>query len=68
HLHVKMEVGQLEEWIKAYQTSPSFQRIWHDDKTLLHSVAPGYRFFKDEQGLLYFQDADYQPRLCVPEA
>ena len=26
------------------------------------------RFVKDEKGLLYFIDPDYQPRLCVPKS
>ncbi|GJF00591.1 polyprotein [Phanerochaete sordida] len=29
---------------------------------------PAQRFFKDQDGLLFFRDADFQPRLCVPKS
>ena len=34
----------------------------------MENWTPGHRFFRDLNGLLFFRDADYQPRLCVPVA
>jgi hypothetical protein len=56
-----------EKWVKAYSESRSFRQAWGDPRSSKDTWVPGYRFVKDENGLLYFRDADYQPRLCVPE-
>jgi hypothetical protein len=66
-LHTHMDVQLKEDWVKAYEKSDSFKQAWEDPRSSRDAWTPGYRFVRDESGLLYFRDADYQPRLCVPE-
>jgi len=44
-----------------------FGKIWSDEKWLAVNWNGNRRFLKDEQGLLFFLDSNYQPRLCVPK-
>lgn len=67
-LNTHMDSQLLQEWVEAYSKSRSFQQAYEDLRSSRESWTPGYRFVKDNTGLLYFRDADYQPRLCVPEA
>jgi hypothetical protein len=66
-LHTHMDPQLRQEWVKSYETSRSFRQAWEDPRSSKGTWVPGYRFVQDESGLLYFRDADYQPRLCVPE-
>ena len=63
---VHLEEGVTQEWIKGYSEDPHLSKIWNDPKSTVENWVPGHRFFKDKNGLLFFRDADYQPRLCVP--
>ena len=63
---VHLEEGTTRDWIKGYAEDPHLAKIWQDPKSDVENWVPGHRFFKDEKGLLFFRDADYQPRLCVP--
>lgn len=53
-------------FVEAYQKDVAFKGQW--DKVTLSSDPwhPAQRYRKDEHGLLYFRDADFVPRLCVP--
>ena len=68
NLHVAINDLVLEEWIQGYKEDQAFRSVW-EIKT---EEGPGFdinrRFVKDEKGLLYFIDPDYQPRLCVPKS
>jgi hypothetical protein len=66
-LHTHMDPQLQQEWVNSYETSRSFKQAWEDPRSSRETWVPGYRFVRDESGLLYFRDADYQPRLCVPE-
>ena len=69
NIHVRFGEDTLKQWIAGYQVSLTMKRIYSDPQTQIDAEwAPGYRYMKDENGLLYFQDADYHPRLCVPES
>ena len=63
---VHLEEKTTQEWIKGYAEDPHLARIWMDPNSAVDNWVPGHRFFKNENGLLFFRDADYQPRLCVP--
>ena len=63
-IHMASDVRQ--EWVEAYQEDPHLVKIWKDPKLLVENWTPGHRFFKDSDSLLFFRDADYQLRLCVP--
>jgi len=41
-------------------------KIWNDLKMAGDQWVPGHCFFKTEDGLMFFRDTDYQPRLCIP--
>ena len=63
---VHLDEETIQEWIKGYAEDPHLAKIWNDPKTAVENWVPGHRFFRDDKGLLFFRDADYQPRLCVP--
>ncbi|KIM34574.1 hypothetical protein M413DRAFT_80256, partial [Hebeloma cylindrosporum] len=67
HLHTHMSDDLLEDWVQSYKDSNSFRAAWNDERSSEEAWVQGYRFVKDQDGLLYFRDADYCPRLCVPE-
>lgn len=67
NIHITMEQEFREEFIADYQTDPGFASLWNSEDSARNKWVPGRRFFKNEEGLLLFSDADYQPRLCVPE-
>ena len=66
NIFVHLDEKMIQEWVKNYAEDPHLAKIWNDPKAAADNWVPGYRFFKDEKGLLFFRDADYQPRLCVP--
>ncbi|GJF00952.1 polyprotein [Phanerochaete sordida] len=63
-VHMKEEVKQA--FRDAYQADPAFASKWSEGDERGNSWYQGKRYFKDADGLLYFKDADFQPRLCVP--
>ncbi|KZP21006.1 hypothetical protein FIBSPDRAFT_688524, partial [Athelia psychrophila] len=66
HIHLEPEV--TKEFLEGYQKDESFKRKWKDTEFPQTKWDPGNRFYKDKDGLLFFRDADYQPRLCVPKS
>lgn len=69
HVQVHIEPEYLERIVSGYIIDAEFKRIYKDlDKGKnVASWDSGQRFYKDDQGLLFFRDANYQPRLCIPE-
>ena len=67
YIHTQMSDDIRQRWIQGYKDDPSFRSVWEDKRSEVGSWEPGFRFFKDLDGLLYFRDADYHPRLCVPK-
>ena len=57
-----------QKWIQGYKDDPSFCSVWDNKRSEVGAWEPGFQFFKDLDGLLYFHDTDYHPRLCVPKA
>jgi hypothetical protein len=68
HLTVKMDGDILRAWIEAYQTDGSLKSRWSAKDADPEHWRPGRRYVRDHDGLLYFLDADFTPRLCVPSA
>lgn len=68
NLNIGMDAAYKKEFVADYQRDPWLKRIWNDKDIAEGRWKPGQRFFKNEEGLLFFRDADYQPRLCVPQA
>ncbi|KAL1684843.1 hypothetical protein GGG16DRAFT_25526, partial [Schizophyllum commune] len=65
---VHLNPERIEEFIAGYRDDPHFKTKYEEAQELEGDWTPGRRFFRDEVGLLYFLDADYLPRLCVPKA
>ena len=65
NIFIHLEEEMIQEWVKNYAKDLHLAKIWNDPKAAADNWVPGYRFFKDEKGLIFFRDADYQPRLCV---
>ncbi|KZV78667.1 hypothetical protein EXIGLDRAFT_633481, partial [Exidia glandulosa HHB12029] len=65
-IHISMAPELRKQWVNGYAEDPAFK-----DKGKLGdgtSWYTGNRFFKDDFGLLFFRDADFQARLCVPRS
>ncbi|KAJ7224236.1 hypothetical protein GGX14DRAFT_387001 [Mycena pura] len=62
-----MDKSFMEEWRAAYDRDPNLRNRWNDPDIVKGHWSPGQRFFRNEEGMLFFRDADYQPRLCVPK-
>ncbi|KAF7365343.1 Retrovirus-related Pol polyprotein from transposon opus [Mycena venus] len=67
NIHIGMDDAYRKSWVEAYQKDNEFKRLWADPDVAKGRWKPGQRFFRSDGDLLFFRDADYQPRLCVPE-
>jgi len=68
NIHIAIDDSFLEEWSQGYNEDQAFHSI-HESLAKNSSDSNVNRcFVKDERGLLYFIDPDYQPRLCVPKS
>ena len=67
NLQVAIDPEFLTEWVEDYQSDLAFRKIWADKNREAGYWNGNGRFLKDERGLLFFLDGDYQPRLCVPK-
>ena len=68
NLHVAIDKSFIQDWVKGYKADQAFASIWADEKREAENWKANGWFIKDERGLLYFLDPDYQPRLCVPKS
>ncbi|KAI5895910.1 uncharacterized protein SCHCODRAFT_02480477, partial [Schizophyllum commune H4-8] len=64
--HIEEDLAQ--RFRQGYQEEAYWARRYEEADTLSASWTPGRRYYKSEDGLLFFLDADYLPRLCVPDA
>lgn len=67
-IHIQMDKDWISKFVDGYKKDASFRDRWDNKEGTAESWYPGARFFKDSDGLLYFKDADFQARLCVPNA
>ena len=68
NLHVAVSDLFLEDWIQGYQTDPAFHSVLTNMVKDSINDKTNKRFMKDEKGLIYFIDPEYQPQLCVPRS
>lgn len=68
HLLISLSEQLINEFAEAYQEDPSFRSKYADEVPNPHSVVTPSHFRKDPNGLLYFIDTDWNPKLCVPWA
>jgi hypothetical protein len=68
-LQVGMNQETLRAWIEDYGKDADFKKRWKvTTKDGLGADYAGSQFAKDSRGLLFFFDADFAPKLCVPLA
>ena len=65
-VHLSMSEEAKDEWRKSYREDPMFRSMAEDVKQSRDNPAPGRRFFVDQDGMIFFNSENYQPRLCVP--
>jgi hypothetical protein len=68
NIHVGMEKSYKESWVKVCKKDAEFKKIWKRIAVAKDEWKPGERLFRSDEGLRFFRDADYQPRLCVPHS
>jgi hypothetical protein len=68
NIHVAIEEKMRTKFVAGYFSDPAFGKIWTNPRSEMDAWTPGNRYFKNEQGLLFSRDADYQPCLCVPKS
>ncbi|GJE95785.1 hypothetical protein PsYK624_119730 [Phanerochaete sordida] len=61
-----LEEDRKRAFVEGYRVDPFFKSRWEDPNAHVDSWYAGKRFFRDQDGLLFFRDADFQPKLCVP--
>jgi hypothetical protein len=66
NIHIAMDPDFQRKFVAAYLADPAFGPIWSNPRSDEGAWTPEYRYFKNQDGLLFFRDTDYQPRLCVP--
>ncbi|KAI5887375.1 uncharacterized protein SCHCODRAFT_02450959, partial [Schizophyllum commune H4-8] len=52
---------------RAYTEEAYWRTRYKEADTVTAGWTPGRRYYKSDDGLLFFLDADYLPRLCVPD-
>jgi hypothetical protein len=67
NIHIVMDPEFKREFIAGYTKDRGLEPVWNHCDSDPANWVPGRRFFRDESGLLFFSNVDYQPRLCVPE-
>lgn len=67
-VHVEMSPEWVDRFVKGYQDDISFRDRWSTAVRDEGSWDPDKRFVKDQRGLLFFRDADFRARLCVPKS
>ena len=65
-IHLSMSEAAKAEWRNGYLDDPAFKTIAADPKFSYDNYSPGRQFFVNNDGMIFFSNKDYQPRLCVP--
>lgn len=64
-ISLAMSEDAKQQWKSAYLEDPMFRSIVLDDSNRYDKLSSGRRFFVDPDGMIFFNNEDYQPRLCV---
>ncbi|KZV99861.1 hypothetical protein EXIGLDRAFT_605274, partial [Exidia glandulosa HHB12029] len=65
-LLVTMNEELKKRYVAGYAKDPAFVKKGKNSDE--RSWYAGNRFYKGKDGLLFFRDADFMPRLCVPRS
>ena len=61
-----MDPNEVRLWVAAYEKDQAFQTKYKIASADQEDWSTSQRYFKDTDGLLYFRDTNFHPRLCVP--
>lgn len=67
NIQVSLDAQLVQEFVNGYKQDEAFKNKWKEAPGRDKMSDPGLRFYKDDSDLLFFRDANYQPRLCVPK-
>src|SRR5260370_33195210 len=67
-LVVSIARGVIHWYIEGYLQDPAFEGHWRASLSTADELVMTHRYYKDEDGLLFFWDADWKARLCVPHS
>ncbi|RDB29278.1 hypothetical protein Hypma_014871 [Hypsizygus marmoreus] len=68
HIHVHLDPDVSRRFQDGYLADAHLKKRWESAKKDREHYIPGSRYFVDDRDLLFFRDADFQPRLCVPRS
>ena len=68
HVLIAFNQELIEEFINGYATDPFFKDKCSDEAPSLTTVLTPSHFRRADNGLVYFFDADWSARLCVPKS
>jgi hypothetical protein len=68
HLHVQLNEDTIKRWILGYQEDVTLKQRWTEANRDNQSWHPGKCYYRSQDGLLYFRNTDFIPRLCVPKS
>ena len=63
---IAMDTVEVQSWVEAYRYDAAFKTKYEAASDEQTDWSASHRYFKDSDGLLYFRDADFKPKLCVP--
>ncbi|PBK70881.1 hypothetical protein ARMSODRAFT_847363, partial [Armillaria solidipes] len=66
-IHISINEELKKNFIAGYHKDRQLKTPYHEASKAEDSRSAGKRFYKDENELLFFINADFQPRLCVPK-
>lgn len=65
---IHMDEQKVREFVEGYKKDYTLVNRWNDARSDPDNWYAGRRYFKDHRGLLFFKDADFKARLCVPSS
>lgn len=65
-LQVIIQDALLDNFVLEYKEDPYFKEKWEEAGPDINTRVADKHFFKGEDGLLFFRDADWTARLIVP--
>src|SRR5260370_1139130 len=65
-LVVSIARGAIQRYIEGYLQDPVFEGPWKASLLTADKLVVTHRYYKDKDGLLFFRDADWKARLCIP--
>ncbi|PBK58133.1 hypothetical protein ARMSODRAFT_839291, partial [Armillaria solidipes] len=67
-IHIKMNKDLRQAFIDGYSKDKQLGTPYLEATKAEDSKSAGKRFYRDSDGLLFFINVDFQPRLCVPKS